>query len=219
MDRCAGATAGLPGSDRGDLAVQVLARSAPISDLAIRHGVSRKFVYQQTHKARVAMDGALRSATPENEMLFELVVTKGWLSRHPARATERRLSPSVRNWSSSCCQLARFPTSVTCPFAPRALPRFITTPGQSAPGRRIGTFWPRGFGRLRLFPWHRRPSSQVPCKSPNEGHASYTPDTVWPVGRFPPYSSRSKVRPGFDVTYSFRYSIRSSLALVSLIHS
>src|SRR5208337_4955830 len=29
------------------------------------------------------------------------------LSRHPARATARRLPPSVENWSSSCCQLAR----------------------------------------------------------------------------------------------------------------
>ena len=29
------------------------------------------------------------------------------LSRHPARATERRLPPSVKNWGSSCCQLAR----------------------------------------------------------------------------------------------------------------
>jgi hypothetical protein len=29
------------------------------------------------------------------------------LSRHPARATARRLPPSVKNWSSSCCQLAR----------------------------------------------------------------------------------------------------------------
>ena len=31
-------------------------------------------------------------------------------------------------------------TAMTRPFAPRALPRFITTTGQSAPLRRIGTF-------------------------------------------------------------------------------
>src|SRR5260370_42190352 len=30
--------------------------------------------------------------------------------------------------------------AMTCPFAPRALPRFVTTTGQSAPLRRIGTF-------------------------------------------------------------------------------
>jgi hypothetical protein len=61
------------------LAVEVLARSEPVSDLATRHGVSRKFVYQQAHKARVALDDAFRSAMPEDEVLFELVVTKGWL--------------------------------------------------------------------------------------------------------------------------------------------
>ena len=52
-------------------------------------------------------------------------------------------------------------------------------------------FRPRGFGRLCLFPCHRRPGSQVPCKSPNESHASSTPDTAWPIRRFPPYFSRS----------------------------
>jgi hypothetical protein len=78
MDRC-GAAARLPENDRKELAFQVLARSKPVSDLAARYGVSRKFVYQQTHKARVALDDAFRSATPDNEVLFELAVTKGWL--------------------------------------------------------------------------------------------------------------------------------------------
>jgi hypothetical protein len=41
--------------------------------------VSRKFVYQQTHKARVALDGAFLSTMPEDEVLFELAVTKTWL--------------------------------------------------------------------------------------------------------------------------------------------
>src|SRR6202048_4837532 len=62
------------------------------------------------------------------------------LSRHPARAAARRLPPSVENWSSSCCQLARSQRRWPAPFAPRALPRFNTTTGQSAPLRRIGTF-------------------------------------------------------------------------------
>jgi hypothetical protein len=54
MDRCAGAAARLPGGDRKDLAIQALARPETVSDLATRHEVSRKFVYQQTHKARIA---------------------------------------------------------------------------------------------------------------------------------------------------------------------
>jgi hypothetical protein len=79
MDRCAGAAAMLPESGRKDLAVQALARSATVSDLSARHGVSRKFVYQQTHKARVALDDAFSSAAPNDEVLFEVKVTKTWL--------------------------------------------------------------------------------------------------------------------------------------------
>ena len=65
MDRGVGAAAGLPGSDRKDLAIQALPGSVTVSDLAARHGVSRKFVYQQTHKARAVLDDAFSSATPE----------------------------------------------------------------------------------------------------------------------------------------------------------
>jgi hypothetical protein len=79
MDRCVGAAARLPESDRKDLAVQALAQSATISDLAARHGVSRKFVYGQTHKAVAALDDAFLSATPDDEVLFEVAVTKAWL--------------------------------------------------------------------------------------------------------------------------------------------
>ena len=79
MDRCAGAAARLPGSDLKDLAIQALARSETVSDLAARYGVSRKLVYQQTHKAVAALDDAFMSATPDSEVLFELAVTKAWL--------------------------------------------------------------------------------------------------------------------------------------------
>jgi len=47
MDRGVGAAARLPGSDRKDLAIQALAGSETVSDLAARYGVGRKFVYQQ----------------------------------------------------------------------------------------------------------------------------------------------------------------------------
>jgi hypothetical protein len=71
MDRCVGAAAGLPESDRKNLAVLALARSATVSDLAIRHGVSRKFVYQQTHKARTALDDAFTPTTLDDAALFD----------------------------------------------------------------------------------------------------------------------------------------------------
>jgi len=45
MDRCVGAAALLAESDRRDLAIEALARSATISDLSAWHGVSRKFIY------------------------------------------------------------------------------------------------------------------------------------------------------------------------------
>ncbi|HEY4973835.1 MAG TPA: hypothetical protein VII41_09520, partial [Steroidobacteraceae bacterium] len=79
MDRSVGAAARLREGDREELAIQALARSEPVSDLAARHGVSRKFVYAQTHKARIALDDAFSSATAEDEVLFELTVTKAWL--------------------------------------------------------------------------------------------------------------------------------------------
>ena len=53
MDRCDTAAGRLPGTERKDLAILALARSATISDLAAGHGVSRKFIYQQTDKARI----------------------------------------------------------------------------------------------------------------------------------------------------------------------
>src|SRR5664279_6512056 len=79
MGRNVGASARLSQIDREELAILALARSEPISDLAVQHGVSRKFVYAQTHKARIALDDAFLPATAEDEVLFELVVTKAWL--------------------------------------------------------------------------------------------------------------------------------------------
>src|SRR3954470_886701 len=80
MDRGVGAAVRpLPKSDRKDLAIQALAGSETVCDLAARHGVSRKFVYQQRHKARAALDDAFSSTTPDEEVLFELGVTKTWL--------------------------------------------------------------------------------------------------------------------------------------------
>ena len=79
MRRCVGAAARLPESVRKDLAIQSLAKSATISDLAAGHGVNRKFVYQQTQMARVALDDAFRPGTLEDDVLFDLPVTKTWL--------------------------------------------------------------------------------------------------------------------------------------------
>ena len=80
MDRGVGAAVRpLPESDRKDLAIQALSGSGTVSDLAARHGVSRRFVYQQTHKARAALDDAFAPAVPDGAVLFEFAVTKAWL--------------------------------------------------------------------------------------------------------------------------------------------
>ena len=79
MDRGVGAAATLSETDRQDLAVRALARAATVSDLAAQHRTSRKFVYQQMHKAGAALDDAFLSAAPDEEVLFTLTVTKTWL--------------------------------------------------------------------------------------------------------------------------------------------
>ena len=79
MDQGVGAAARLPGSERKDLAIHALAGSETVTRLAARHGVSRKFVYQQTHKARAALNEAFPSDAPDSAVLFELAVTKAWL--------------------------------------------------------------------------------------------------------------------------------------------
>jgi hypothetical protein len=60
-------------SERGrkDLAIQALAGSATISELASRQGVSRKFVRQQTRKATAALEEAFpTSASDDDEVLL-----------------------------------------------------------------------------------------------------------------------------------------------------
>jgi hypothetical protein len=124
----------------------------------------------------------LRPSRPEEFHPEPLTDPDLTLSRDPARATARRLPPSVENWSSSCCQLARSQRRWPAPFAPRALPRFNTTTG-SAPLQRISTF---GLAvACAFFPWHRRPGSHVPYKSQIEVHAASMPDAAWAVSGHP----------------------------------
>ncbi len=56
-----------------------MARTEPISRLAARYQVSRKFVYQQGHKANLALDEAFDPDPDDREVLFYLPVTKSWL--------------------------------------------------------------------------------------------------------------------------------------------
>src|SRR5437016_3185814 len=70
----------LGAEQRQDLAVQALARTDTITQLALDHQVSRKFVYQQTAAAQEALHEAFApDAGAEDAVLFYLPVTKAWL--------------------------------------------------------------------------------------------------------------------------------------------
>lgn len=69
----------LPPACRKSLAIEVLSKTEPISHLAAQHQVSRKFLYQQGHKANEALDATFSSATDQREVLFYLPITKTWL--------------------------------------------------------------------------------------------------------------------------------------------
>src|SRR5271166_6746957 len=64
---------------RQGLAVQVLAGTQPVSDLAREHEVSRKFLYQQADTARDALTHAFNPEPRDEDVLFHLPVTKAWL--------------------------------------------------------------------------------------------------------------------------------------------
>src|SRR5271166_1268638 len=65
---------------RQDLAIQVLAGTETVSELARQHEVSRKFLYQQVHTAEQALSQAFAPPpTPPDKVLFYLPVTKAWL--------------------------------------------------------------------------------------------------------------------------------------------
>ena len=64
---------------RQDIGIQVLAHTQPISHLAATHQVSRKFVYQQGDKAQQALDESFAPSQGDEDVLFNLPVTKNWL--------------------------------------------------------------------------------------------------------------------------------------------
>ncbi len=70
----------LDGEQRQQLAVQVLARTEPVTELAERHQVSRKFLYQQADKGEQALEQVFQSPSPsDEEVWFYLPVTRAWL--------------------------------------------------------------------------------------------------------------------------------------------
>jgi hypothetical protein len=71
--------ASLSPSARKDLAVQMLSKTSPISHLATRENVSRKFLHRQKRTADEALTEAFAPATKSQDVLFHLPVTEAWL--------------------------------------------------------------------------------------------------------------------------------------------
>ena len=71
--------ADLTPAERGALAIQVLGRTAPVSELARRHNVSRPFLYRQAHAASEALHSRFAPPPADPDVLFYLPVTQEWL--------------------------------------------------------------------------------------------------------------------------------------------
>jgi hypothetical protein len=72
----------LAAPQRQTVALAALASSQTVTQVARDHKVSRKFVYQQVHKAQDALDKAFSPAGPtDDHVLFKVPVTKAWLKQ------------------------------------------------------------------------------------------------------------------------------------------
>ena len=69
----------LPPSERMRLGLHALAGTQSITDLANQVDVSRKFVYQQSATAEVALNNVFDPPQADEKVLFNLPVTKQWL--------------------------------------------------------------------------------------------------------------------------------------------
>jgi len=109
------------------------------------------------------------------------------LSRHPARAIARRLPPSAEpSGSSRYDPVDPSSTAITHPLRSTGITPLQHYYGAVRPSPAHRYFQPRGWSRLCLFPWHRRPGSHVPYESLIELRAASMPDAAWAVSGHPP---------------------------------
>ncbi|MGK7913243.1 MAG: hypothetical protein AB4050_17455 [Synechococcus sp.] len=79
VDQPPSAAASMPPATRQRLAVEILSKTEPVSHIADKHEVSRKFLYQQKEKATEALERAFALPNRESDVLFYLPVTQAWL--------------------------------------------------------------------------------------------------------------------------------------------
>jgi len=70
---------GFSWSDRQEIALHALSGDVSVSELSRQHAVSRKFISQQRDKATEALEAAFDTQADDDDVLFYLPVTKGWL--------------------------------------------------------------------------------------------------------------------------------------------
>ena len=66
---------------RQEIAVKVLAKQEPITQIANQEQVSRKFIYQQKEIAIEALNMAFDKPEKDNEVLYYLPITQKWISQ------------------------------------------------------------------------------------------------------------------------------------------
>ena len=97
---------------------------------------------------------------------------------------------------------------------------FVTNTDLSAPVPRIDTISLTGSPLVPFSYTSRRQVPAVPHESPDQAHATSMPDVVWPVGRYPPDSSRGNITsPVLTPFVHFRHLCSGSLMFVFLIHT
>ena len=79
MSPAVSVAANLSPATRKVIGIEALARTLPITHIADKHQVSRKFVYQQGDKAQQALDESFAPSQGDEDVLFHLPVTKNWL--------------------------------------------------------------------------------------------------------------------------------------------
>ncbi len=160
------------------------------------------------HSCR-ARQGAARWRLPSRPREFRpepLTEPDLILSHHPARAIARRLPPSAEPSGSSWFDpVGPRSTAMTHPLRSTGITPLHHYYRAVRPSPAHRYFRPRGWSRLRLFPWHRRPGSHVPYKSQIELRAAYMPDAAWAVSVHPPSLSRKMGQPPV-LTSSIRFS-------------
>jgi hypothetical protein len=110
----------------------------------------------------------------EAKALHQEIERTSWLRSQGINVPE--ILDAIKRWENHCYDPPLCSTGIT------PLHHYY---GAVRPSPAHWYFRPRGWSRLRLFPWHRRPGSHVPYQSLIELRAASMPDAAWAVSVHP----------------------------------